>query len=246
MTGKLTDAKVLVIGTGGLGGPAALTLASAGVGRIVLVDDDVVETSNLPRQPLFGEADIGQRKAVVAARRLGSVFPSVKVEGLEGRFDESSALALTGEADVVVDCSDDFETKFLANDVALTVGRMLVHGGVLRYTIQLLTIGSGETGCLRCLFEAPPPPGSVPTGAEAGILGPLAGMAGALMGAEALRLLAGERGVYAGRLVTYEARAARARSVAVRRREDCPSCLSALSRMAALRAGVGEPPRERG
>jgi len=224
MSIPLAEKSALVIGAGGLGGPALLTLASAGVGRLVLVDDDAVETSNLNRQPLFTEADLGARKAAAAARRLARLFPGVKLEALDRRFDDASALELARSADVLVDGSDNFSTKFLASDAAVAAGRPLVHGGILRYTAQLLTVVPGKTGCLRCLFEAPPPQGAVPTCAEAGVLGPLVGFAGALMGAEAVRLLAGERGTYTGRLMVYEARGARSRTVPVRLREGCPAC----------------------
>jgi molybdopterin/thiamine biosynthesis adenylyltransferase len=237
MSTTLAEKSALVIGAGGLGGPALLVLASAGVGRLVLVDDDAVETSNLNRQPLFGEADVGQRKAAAAARRLARSFPAARIEALDRRFDDASALELTRSADVVVDGSDNFPTKFLANDAAVAAGRALVHGGVLRYTAQLMTIVPGKTACVRCLFEAPPPEGAVPSCAVAGVLGPLAGLAGALMGAEAVRVLSGERGAYEGRLLVYEARTARSRTVAVRPREGCPSCQAA--RAAAARAVEG-------
>jgi molybdopterin/thiamine biosynthesis adenylyltransferase len=220
----LAAKSALVIGAGGLGGPALLTLASAGVGRLLLMDDDVVETSNLNRQPLFGEADIGERKAAAAARRLARLFPGVSVEGHDRRLEAESGRDLVGTADLLVDGSDNFPTKFAVNDLAVAAGKPLVHGGVLRYTAQILTILPGETGCLRCLFEGPPQDGLVPSCAEAGVLGALAGFAGALMGAEAVRLLRGERGAYSGRLLVYESRAARARSVPVRPRSGCPSC----------------------
>jgi molybdopterin-synthase adenylyltransferase len=215
----------LVVGAGGLGGPALLVLAAGGVGRIVLVEDDVVETSNLNRQPLFAEVDVGARKAPAAAARLRALFPAVRIEARDARFDAANAEELARGADVVVDGSDNFATKFLANDAALRARRPLVHGGVLRTTAQVLTISSGGLGgCLRCLFEEPPPPGAVPSCSEAGILGPIAGFAGALMGAEALRLLAGERGAYEGRLFTYEARSARSRIVLVHKRPGCAAC----------------------
>lgn len=221
----LSGKTALVVGAGGLGGPALLVLAGAGVGRLVLVEDDVVDTSNLNRQPLFGEIDVGASKAAAAAARLGGLFPSVRLETRDGRFDAGNAVELVRAADVVVDGSDNFATKFLANDAALLARRPLVHGGVLRTTAQLLTVSPGGLGgCLRCLFEAPPPDGSVPSCSEAGILGPVAGLAGGLMGAEALRLLAGERGAYEGRLYTYEARTARSRLVLVRKRPGCPAC----------------------
>jgi molybdopterin/thiamine biosynthesis adenylyltransferase len=221
----LSGRSALVVGAGGLGGPALLVLAAAGVGRLVVVDDDAVETSNLNRQPLFGEADLGARKAAAAAARLGRLFPSVKVEALDRRFDAGVALDLVRSVDVVVDGSDNFATKFLANDVALRASRPLVHGGVLRTTAQILSVVPGGLGgCLRCLFEAPPPEGQVPSCAVAGVLGPLAGLAGALMGAEAIRLLSGERGAYEGRLFAYESRGARTRIVPIRRRPGCTAC----------------------
>jgi molybdopterin/thiamine biosynthesis adenylyltransferase len=155
--------------------------------------------------------------------------------------DAAAALAAARRCDVVLDASGDAALQFLANDAALAAGRPLVHAGVLSATAQLLTVRPGETGCLRCLFEAPPPPGSTPTCAEAGVLGPLAGFAGALLGAEALRLLAGERGSYAGRLLVLEARRARWRTVPVAVRADCPACRPHLV-AAAVAAGGGPHP----
>ncbi len=225
----LSTKSALVIGAGGLGGPALLTLAAAGVGRLVVVDDDAVDTSNLTRQPLFGEADVGARKATAAAARLATLHPGTTVVPLDRRFDPQVAVELAGGSDVVVDGSDNFATKFLANDAALRARRPLVHGGVLRTTAQLLTVVPGGLGgCLRCLFEAPPPEGEVPSCAQAGVLGPLAIFAGALMGAEALRILAGERGAYEGRLFAWESRAAGSRIVPVRRRPECPACRGEL------------------
>lgn len=215
----------LVVGAGGIGGPALLVLAAAGVGRIVLVEDDAVETSNLNRQPLFGEADVGARKAAAAAARLATLFPSVHVEARDERFRAGNAVELAGTCDVIVDGSDNFATKFLANDAALRAARPLVHGGVLRTTLQILTVVPGGIGgCLRCLFEGPPPPGTVPSCSDAGILGPVAGLAGGLMGAEALRILAGEPPSYAGRLYAFETRSGRSRLVVVGKRPGCASC----------------------
>jgi len=230
MASSLTSKRALVIGAGGLGGPALLGLAAAGVGRLVVVDGDEVESSNLARQPLFAEADLGRRKVEAAASRLRRLFPALEVEPVDGCFDEGSAGRLLSRVDLLVDGSDNFETKFLANDAALRAGIPLLHGGVLRYTAQLLTVLPGETACLRCLFEGPPPRGEVPSCAEAGVLGPLAGFAGALLAVEGARVLAGEAGAYAGKLLVYEARAARARTVAVQRRADCTSCPSVRRR----------------
>jgi molybdopterin/thiamine biosynthesis adenylyltransferase len=235
MIANLSGKSALVIGVGGLGGPALLTLAGAGVGRLVLIDGDAVETSNLNRQPLFGESDVGLRKAPAAARRIARLFPAVGLEPIDGRFDEATAPELVRSVDLVVDGSDNFPTKFLANDAAVAAGKPLVHGGILRFTAQILTVSPPITGCLRCLFEEPPPPGAVPSCAEAGVLGALAGFAGALMGAEGVRLLSGERGTYAGRLLVYEARTARSRTVPVPPREGCPAC-GAVPRPSAVEA----------
>ncbi|HTP52174.1 MAG TPA: HesA/MoeB/ThiF family protein [Anaeromyxobacteraceae bacterium] len=239
MSGILSKKSALVLGAGGLGSPALMVLASSGVGRIAVVDGSALETSDLNRQPLFTEADLGERRGAAAARRLTRLFPAVNVEVVDGCFDEASAAGLARSADVLVDGADDAPTKFLASDAALLAGRPLVHGGVLRYTAHLLTVIPGVTGCLRCLFETPPPPGSVPGVAEAGVLGPLAGLAGALMGAEAVRLLLGERGAYAGRLLVYEARRARSRAVPVRIRDGCPACRA--QREAVASAGAAAP-----
>jgi molybdopterin/thiamine biosynthesis adenylyltransferase len=220
----LAEKSALVIGAGGLGGPALLVLAAGGVGRLLVVDDDLVETSNLNRQPLFGEQDLGHRKAAAAAARLGALHPTLKAVALDRRFDAASAEGLVRSVDVVVDGSDNFGTKFLASDAATRCGRPLVHGGVLRTSAQILSVVPGVSGCLRCLFEGPPPAGQVPTCAEAGVVGALASHAGALMGAEALRLLAGERGTYAGRMLVFEARSGKSRLVLVRRRAGCLAC----------------------
>jgi len=243
MSTKLAEKSALVVGAGGLGGPALLVLASHGVGRLAILDDGAVEISDLNRQPLFDEADVGGRRAAAAARRLARLFPAVHVEPIDRRLDESSAVELARFADVFLDGSGDFSAKFLGNDAAVAAGKPFVHAGALRYTAQLLTVLPGRTGCLRCLFEEPPPPGSVPTCAEAGVLGPLAGFAGALMGAEAARILSGEPGAYAGRLLVYESRRARSRTVPVHVRESCPACQAARTRAARDEAATAQERR---
>lgn len=221
---SLAEKSALVVGAGGLGGPALLVLGASGVGRLVIVDDDAVETSNLNRQPLFGEADLGVRKVAAAAKKLSQLYPWLRIEAIDGRFAPDNAAELVRDVDVVIDGSDNFDTKFLANDAAVSALKPLVHGGILRYTAQILTVVPGVTGCLRCLFEGPPPPGSVPSCSEAGVVGGIAGFAGSLMGAEAVRLLSGERGAHAGRFMVYEGRPARARAITVRRRPLCTAC----------------------
>jgi len=222
---SLAGKTALVVGAGGLGGPALLTLAAAGVGRLLVADADAVDTTNLARQPLFGEADLGARKADAAAARLAAVFPAAAAQARDVRVTTENVLALAAEADVVLDGTDNFAAKFLLSDAAIRTRKPLVHGGVLRTTFQILTVNPlGLGGCLRCLFEAPPPEGAVPACADAGVLGAAAAAAGALMGAEAIRLLDGERGAYEGRLLTYETRSARGRLVLVRKRPHCPGC----------------------
>ena len=233
-----------MLGAGGLGGPALLGLAAAGVGRLVIVDAARVEAADLARQPLAAEGDLGQARAAAAARRLGRQFPGLRIEALERPFAGPADVELVRAADVLVDGSGDVVTGFAASDAALAADRPLVHGGVLRCTAQLLTVRPGETGCLRCLFEEPPPAGAIPSSAEAGVLAPLAGLAGALMGDEAARLLRGERGSYAGLLLTYEARRATVHGVPVPRRPGCAACAAASgARSTATRGrpGAGAP-----
>ncbi len=221
---SLAEKSALVLGAGALGGPALLALAAAGVGRISLVDAGPVETADLLATALFEEADVGERKASAAARRLARLFPGTMFEPVDRRFEGAAALELARAADVLVDCSGDLEASFSANDVAVTAGKPLVHGGVAAFTAQLLTVLPRKTGCLRCLFESPPAAGLVPGAAELGLVGPLAGFAGSLLGTEAVRILSGERGTYAGSLFEYESRAAWARAVPVRLRDGCASC----------------------
>jgi molybdopterin/thiamine biosynthesis adenylyltransferase len=234
----LREKTALVLGAGGLGGPALLVLASAGVGRLMVADDTVLQTSDLHRQPLLGEPDLGMRRSKAAAQRLARQFPALDITVLDGPFGGASATEVARSAHVVLAGSGSVSTHFLANDAVLAAGIPLVHGGVLGYSAQILTVLPGTTGCLRCLFEDPPPDGSIPTCVEAGVLGPLAGLIGALMGSEAVRLLAGERGTYAGQLFIYHSRSASSRTVPVRRREGCPSCGNVPPPAAGTRPGV--------
>jgi molybdopterin/thiamine biosynthesis adenylyltransferase len=194
--------RAVILGAGGLGCPAALALAESAGSRIELrlVDHDVVERSNLPRQILFRDADQGRPKAAVAASRLQHL---ARVEPVVARFDAASAASLLDGADVLLDGTDNFETRFAANDAALAAGIPLVHGAALGWQGQLLTVLPGQTACLRCLFEAPPPPGSLPTCAEAGVAAPLCGLVGAAMADEAIAILEGGGPAAAGRLISW-------------------------------------------
>jgi molybdopterin/thiamine biosynthesis adenylyltransferase len=206
----------VVFGAGGLGAPAALTLASAGVGRIVLVDRAPVTSQDVAGSPLLRADDVGKLRGAAAAERLARRFPALALEAADAG-DE----ALVRAADVVLDASNGFVTMFRANDTAVLARRPLVHAGVLRLTAQLLTVLPGETGCLRCLFEGPPPG---PADAVDDAPGPLGGLAGALLASEALRVLAGGPGAYAGRLLVLDARSFRSRAVPVRLRASCAVC----------------------
>ena len=206
--------RVVILGVGGLGCPAALALRESGAAlELLLVDDDRVERSNLARQILFREEDLGQPKAAAAARRLGggAWFQNI-------RFSVSNAQALLEGADLVLDATDNFETRFLANDACVAAGVPLVHGAALGWEGRLLTILPGRSACLRCLFEGPPQ-GPQPTCAEAGVASPLCGLVGAAMARAALQVLAGAPD--AGVLFRWDGRTGAARPLVLRQDPSC-------------------------
>ena len=223
---RLTAARVLVIGVGGLGSPAATALAAAGVGTLGLVDPDVVEPSNLHRQPLYATADVGRPKVEVAAARLRERFPTTRVEARRARFGAGDVALARGFA-VLLDGTDTIAAKFVVNDVAVAAGVPLVHAGVLGFRAQLLTVLPHASACYRCLFEEAPPPGEVPSCEEAGILGPTAALAGALQAAEALRILGGAGPAWAGRLLTIDTLAGRWRTAPLAANPRCTACAAA-------------------
>jgi len=220
---RAADPGVLVIGAGGLGCAAVFALAAGGVTRVGVVDDDRVDASNLHRQLFHGTASLGEPKVTSLARALGLRFPGVRLETHAARFDADSA-ALLGRYDVLVDGSDNFATKFLANDAAVLAGKPLVHGAAVGLGGQLLTVPAGGRPCYRCLFEEIPPAGVGPSCAEAGVLGPVPGVIGALQGAEAVRLLRGETPRFAGRLIQYDSALMSFRTVAFRPNHACGVC----------------------
>jgi molybdopterin-synthase adenylyltransferase len=225
---------VVILGVGGLGCPAALAIAEEVPGtRLVLVDPDRVERSNLARQILFREKDVGEAKAVAAAHRLGKLVPQARVEPRVVAFTSATAAGLLADCDVLVDGTDTFETRFAANDAACAARIPLVHGAVLGWRGQILTVVPGAGACLRCLFEAPPPPGAVPTCAEAGVFSPLCGVVGAAMAAETGRLLRRARPRWAARLHQWDALHGTERDVPVPADPRCPAC--AVAPEAALR-----------
>jgi molybdopterin/thiamine biosynthesis adenylyltransferase len=220
---KISCGRVVLIGVGGLGAPAATALAAAGVGTLGLVDPDVVELSNLHRQPLYTGADLGRPKVEVAAERLRGLAPALRVATWRARFGPSDAHLLRA-FDVVLDGTDTIAAKFVVSDAAVAAGVPLVHAGVLGFRAQLLTVLPGRSACYRCVFEEAPPPGDVPSCQEAGVLGPVAALAGALQAAEAIRLLAGEPPVYANALLAFDTQAGRWRTVPVAPNPRCPVC----------------------
>jgi adenylyltransferase/sulfurtransferase len=221
----MTGAGVLLIGAGGLGCGAALALAAGGARRLVVVDDDVVDDSNLHRQVLHAEGSVGRPKGESLADTLTERFPGVEVTPVLGRFEAGTAERLLADCAVAIDGSDNLATKFLANDAAVLAGKPLVHGAAVETWGQLLTVPAGGRPCYRCLFEElPPPDADAPSCAEAGVLGPVPGVIGALQAAEALRLLRGESPAFAGRVIRYDSRFMTMRSIRFRRNPHCGVC----------------------
>jgi adenylyltransferase/sulfurtransferase len=228
----LPDASVLVVGVGALGCAAADVLATAGVGRLVLVDPDRVERSNLHRQLLHRAADLGRPKVESAAAALHARHPTLAIDTVHARFAAGNAATLVRGQACVIDATDGIATKFLINDLVVARGIPLVHGGILRFQGQLMTILPGASACYRCLFGAPPEEGSVPSCQEAGVLGSLAGTIGALQAAEAIRIVTGTGTLLADRLLTYDALAGRWRHVRLRRNPACPTCRGIVAPLA--------------
>jgi molybdopterin/thiamine biosynthesis adenylyltransferase len=217
--------EVLLIGAGGLGCGAALALAAGGAQRLVVIDDDVVDESNLHRQILHEASAVGQPKAESLARSLRARFPAVEVTPVLGRFDAASAPRLLADCAVAIDGSDNLATKFLANDAAVLARKPLVHGAAVETWGQLLTVPAGGQPCYRCLFEElPPPDAEAPSCAEAGVLGPVPGVIGAMQAAEALRLLRAETPTLTGRLIRYDSRSMTLRAITFRRNRECGVC----------------------
>lgn len=221
---KLKVASVLVIGTGGLGSPVALYLAAAGVGRIGLVDFDVVDETNLQRQIIHGTGDVGRSKLHSARDRILEVNPNVQVVLFETMIDSSNALEIMADYDVIVDGTDNFPTRYLVNDACVMLGKPNVYGSIFRFEGQASVFDAKEGPCYRCLFPQPPPPGLVPSCAEGGVLGVLPGVVGAIQATEAIKLVLGEGEPLIGRLLLYDALAMSFDELVVRKDPRCPVC----------------------
>lgn len=221
---KLKSSRVLVVGVGGLGSPAALYLAAAGIGRIGLVDSDVVEVSNLHRQVLYSADDIGVPKPVAAAAHLRALNPSVETVTHTLRLVASNVMPLFFEYDLVVDGSDNFSTRYLVNDASVLLKRPNVHGSVYRFGGQATVFGSPKGPCYRCLHPVPPPTGLVQTCTDAGVLGALAGVIGTILAVEAVKLILGAGDTLVGRMVMVSGLTMKFTEVAVPRQRECPVC----------------------
>lgn len=221
---KLLCAKVLVIGAGGLGSPAALYLASAGVGKIGIVDSDKVELNNLQRQILHSTDRVGMSKAESAKQRLKSINPDVDVVAYNIRLSSENILDIIKDYDVIVDGSDNFPTRYLVNDACVLSTKPLSHAGILKFDGQAITILPGKSACYRCLFPEPPPPGLIPSCQEAGILGAVAGIIGTIQANEVLRYILAIGELLAGRLLIFNALNSSFRQVKVPKDPKCPVC----------------------
>ncbi|HLO02422.1 MAG TPA: ThiF family adenylyltransferase [Symbiobacteriaceae bacterium] len=220
---RLQNASVLLIGLGGLGSPIALQLAAAGVGRLGLCDPDEVDLSNLQRQVAHGDPDVGRPKIESAAAKLWSIRPELQLDLIKEPLTSSNALDLFRTVDLIVDGSDNFATRYLANDAAFLTGKPLVHGSISRWDGQVSVFATGGP-CYRCLHPEPPPPGSVPSCAEAGVIGILPGTIGSVMAMEAIKWLLGRGAPLQGRVLTYNALWQEWGELRLRPRLDCPLC----------------------
>jgi adenylyltransferase/sulfurtransferase len=221
---KLRRAKVLLVGAGGLGSPAALYLAAAGIGEIGLVDFDRVEVSNLQRQVLYSTADVGRPKLAAAAERLEALNPGVRVVPYEQRLTSTNALDVLRPYDVVLDGTDNFPTRYLVNDASVLLGKPNVYGSIYRFEGQASVFDARLGPCYRCLYPEPPPPDLVPSCAEAGVLGVLPGLIGTIQAIEALKLLLGTGEPLIGRLLLFDALEMRFRELKLRKNPECVLC----------------------
>ena len=221
---KLLDSRVLLIGAGGLGSPAALYLAAAGVGTLGIIDADVVEESNLQRQIIHNTKRIGQYKAESARESIEALNPDVKVITYIDLLDETNVARIIADYDVVIDGTDNFPTRYLLNDAALRANKPVVHGSVFRFEGQLTVFKPYEGPCYRCLYPEPPPPALAPSCAEAGVLGVLPGIIGLLQATETIKLLLGIGDPLVGRMMTYDALAGEFSELRLFRDPNCPAC----------------------
>ena len=221
---KLKRAKVLLIGTGGLGAPLGLYLAAAGVGRLGLVDFDVVDFTNLQRQVTFGSSDVGRPKSEAARARLSNLNPDIQVQAFETKLTSENALELFKDFDIIVDGTDNFPTRYLVNDACVLLGKPNVYGSIFRFEGQVTIFGMPGGPCYRCLYPEPPPPGLVPSCAEGGVLGVLPGIVGSIQAMETIKLILGSGRNLTGRLLLFDALEMGFREFKLRKNPKCPMC----------------------
>jgi adenylyltransferase/sulfurtransferase len=221
---KLKKAKVLCIGAGGLGSPLALYLAAAGVGRLGIVDFDVVDFTNLQRQVIHGTADVGKPKLASAKETIREINPNVEVVGYETRLTSENALDLFTDFDIIVDGTDNFPTRYLVNDACVLLGKPNVYGSIFRFEGQVSVFYAQEGPCYRCLYPEPPPPGLVPSCAEGGVLGVLPGIVGCIQAMETIKLIIGQGQPLIGRLLVFDALSIKFRELKLRKDPECPVC----------------------
>lgn len=221
---KLKQAKVLLVGTGGLGAPLGLYLAAAGIGKIGLVDFDVVDFSNLQRQVIHGTKDVGRKKLDSAADRMADINPHIEIVKHEVALTSENALGILRDYDLVVDGTDNFPTRYLVNDACVLLGKPNVYGSIFRFEGQASVFATQDGPCYRCLYPEPPPPGLVPSCAEGGVLGILPGVIGVIQATEAVKLILGKGEPLIGRLMLYDALAMRFRELKLRKNPECPIC----------------------
>jgi len=221
---RLKAGRVLCVGAGGLGSPAALYLAAAGVGTIGIIDFDAVDLSNLQRQILHGTPDVGRSKLQSAKERLNALNPTVKVESYETALTSKNALELFKQYDVILDGTDNFSTRYLVNDACVILGKPNAYGSIFRFEGQASVFATKGGPCYRCLYPEPPPPGLVPSCAEGGVLGVLPGVIGTIQATESIKLLLGAPNPLIGRLLLYDAWGMKFRELKLRRDPECPVC----------------------
>jgi adenylyltransferase/sulfurtransferase len=221
---KICNAKVLCIGTGGLGSPIGLYLAAAGVGKLGFIDFDVVDLSNLQRQIMHGESTVGKLKVDSARDRIAELNSSIEVVTYNARLTSENAMELFKQYDIIVDGTDNFPTRYLTNDACVLLGKPLVYGSILRFEGQVSVFYAKEGPCYRCLYPEPPPPGLVPNCAEGGVLGVLCATVGSLQATEALKLILGAGETLVGRFMLFDALGMKFREMKLRKDKDCPVC----------------------
>ena len=221
---KLKAASVLMIGTGGLGAPLGMYLAAAGVGRIGIVDFDIVEESNLQRQIIHGTKDLGRRKIESARDRLRDINPHIEIETHETRITSQNAMSLIRNYDIIVDGTDNFPTRYLVNDACVLSGKPNVYGSIFRFEGQSSVFWAERGACYRCLYPEPPPPGLVPSCAEGGVLGVLPGIVGAIQATETIKIILGAEDILVNRLLLFDAWGMKFREFKLRKDPKCPVC----------------------